>query len=159
MIRRTAAAGLLLLAGTAYLTLVVPARRETDEARAECARAREQRQRLRERVADLERRAVAAGRAPAGDAAAAARALRGSFLRATTGLPVEAVQIAVNPGERGALAARGRLVAEGRLADLLRLATRLTAPSSGLLVERVGLAETRTKVRLEVEGFSAGEDS
>jgi hypothetical protein len=158
MSRRAGVAGLLLLlAGAAHLAVVAPARRDRDEARTEYARAREERQRLRERVADLERHRVAAGQAPAADAAAAVRALRLSFLRATEGLPVESVQISAVPGERGAVAARGRLAAEGRLDDVLRVTTRLV--SSGLLFERVGLAEAHGRVRLEVEGFSVREGS
>lgn len=159
MTRRLVAAALLLLAGAVYLALVVPARRERDDARQEWARGREERQRLRARIADLERRVATAERAPAGDAATAVRALRRSLLRATDALPVEAVQIGASASERGAVAARGHLVARGRLADLLRLTTRLTAPSSGLLVERATLAESGGRVRLEVDGFSVRDGS
>ena len=159
MTRRLAAAALLVLAGAVYLALVVPARRERDDARQEWARGREERQRLRAQRHGPRAPGGRGGRAPAGDAAAAVRALRRSLLRATDALPVEALQIGASPAERGAVAARGHLVAEGRLADLLRLTTRLTAPSSGLLVERVTLAETGGRVRLEVDGFSVRDGS
>jgi hypothetical protein len=54
--------------------------------------------------------------------------------------------------------AHGRLAAEGRLGDVLRLTTRLASPSSGLAVERVGLAESHERVRLEVEGVGVRDD-
>jgi len=160
MMRRVRAAGLLLLLAVgAYVGIAVPARQTRDEVRRDCDRAREERERLRERVAELERQGAVSGRASLSDAAAAVRALRRSLLRATAGLPVEAVQISAAAGERGAVGARGRLAAEGRLGDVLRLTTRLTSPSSGLLVERVGLAEAHGRVRLEVEGLGVGEGS
>jgi hypothetical protein len=160
MIRRARAAGLLLLlAGAVYVGIAVPARQDRDEVRRGCDRAREERERLRDRVADLERQGDASGRAGPSSSAAAVRALRRSLLRATAGLPVEAVQISVAAGERGAFGTRGRLAAEGRLGDVLRLTTRLTSPSSGLLVERVGLAEAQGRVRVEVEGLGLEEGS
>jgi hypothetical protein len=46
-------------------------------------------------------------------------------------------------------------VAEGRQADLLRAAARLADPSSGVVVERLRLAEAPAgAVRLELEAFS-----
>lgn len=157
MSRRVAAALLLVAALGVHLGVALPARRQRDEARDAFARGREERERLRGQAARLERRA-AAGRAPAGDAAAA-RALRLSLLRATEGLPLGAVRISVDVG-RGSVAARGRLAAEGRQADLLRAAGRLAEPSSGVLLERVALAETPGGgVRIEVEAFSTRGDS
>ena len=147
-----AAAVLLAVALGLHLGVALPARRQRDEARDGFARGREERERLRAQATRVERRA-AAGRAPAGDAAAA-RALRLSLLRATEGLALGAVRISAEAG-RGGVAARGRLVAEGRQADLLRAAGRLAEPSSGVLLERVGLAEAPGgDVRLEVEAFS-----
>ena len=153
MKRRLAAALLLLTALGLHLGVAVPARRERDEAWREFARARQERERLRVQTARLERRA-AAGRAPAGDAAAA-RALRLSLLRAIEGLPLRAVQIGAEAGHRGAVAARGRLAAEGRQADLLRATGRLAEGASGVLLERVVLVQVPGgAVRLEVEAFS-----
>jgi hypothetical protein len=150
--RRVAAAVLLATALGVHLGVALPARRQRDEARDAFARGREERERLRAQAARLERRA-AAGRAPAGDAAAA-RALRLSLLRATEGLPLGGVRISAE-AVRGPVAARGRLAAEGRQADVLRAAGRLADPSSGVLLGRVGLVETPGgEVRLEVEAFS-----
>jgi hypothetical protein len=101
-----------------------------------------------------ERRAAATVRAPAGDAAAA-RALRQSLLGATEGLALGSLRIEAEAGRRGGVAARGRLAAEGRQADLLHAAGRLAEPSSGVVVERLRLAEARAgAVRLELEAIS-----
>jgi hypothetical protein len=153
MTRRVAAALLLLAALGVHLGVAVPARRQRDEAREAFARARAERERLRARAAQHERRA-AAGRAPAGEAAAI-RALRLSLLKATEGLPLAAVQISTEAGHRGGVAARGRLVAAGRQADLLRAAGRLTEPSAGVRLGHVTLLDVRSgALRLEVEAFS-----
>jgi hypothetical protein len=140
-----------------HLGVTLPARRLRDEARDEFARGREERERLRAQTARLERRA-AAGRAPAGDAAAA-RALRRCLLRATEGLPLGAVSIGVEAG-RGGVAARGRLAAQGGQTDLLHAAGRLAEPSSGVLLERVALVEAPGgETRIEVEAFSIRDDT
>lgn len=158
MKRRVAAALLLVAAAGLHVGVARPARRQRDEARDEFARSREERERLRADAARLERRA-AAGRAPAGDAAAI-RALRLSLLRATEGLPLGAIRIAAEAGRGAAVAARGRLVAEGRQADLLRAAARLAEPSSGVLLERVALlGATDGEIQIEVEAFSVRGDS
>ena len=153
MTRRLLALLLVLAALGLHAGVTVPIRRDRDAARRDFASAREERERLRARLSLLERRA-AAGRAPAGDAAAA-RALRLSLLRATERLPLGGVQIAVEWGGRGDVAARGRLTAEGTQADLLRAAERLADPASGLLVEQVELRTARDRgLRLEVDAFS-----
>jgi hypothetical protein len=150
---RLAAALLLVAAVGLHLGVTVPTRRQRDESRREFAGAREERERLRSRLSHLEKRA-AAGRTPSGDAAAAG-ALRRLLLRSTERLPLGAVQIGVEAGRRGAVAARGRLSAEGAQADLLRAAERLADPSSGVLLEHVALLPARDGgLRLEVEAFS-----
>jgi hypothetical protein len=151
--RRVAAVLLVVAALGLHFGVTLPARRQRDEVRDGFARGREERERLRAQAVRLERRA-AAGRAPAGDAAAA-RALRLTLLQAAEGLPLGAVRIAAEPGRGSSEAARGRLVAEGRQADVLRAAGRLAEPASGVLLERVSLVEARGGgVRLEVEAFS-----
>jgi hypothetical protein len=148
------AGALLLLAALGlYLGVASPARRSRDASRGEFARAREERERLRSRLALLERRAATV-RAPSGDAAAA-RALRHSLLEATRGLGLGSVQIGAEAGRRGAVAAHGRLSAEGGQATLLRSAERLAEPASGVLLERVSLRPGRDgTLRLEIEAFS-----
>ena len=145
-------APIVLLAASAggWLTVVAPLRSERDRVRAEYARVRQERERLRALLGEAERRAQVA-RTPA-DAAAAGRVLRRAFLRATDGLHLEAVQIAVSGDRR--LGTRGRLSAEGGLAELLRLTDRLADPGSGVRIERVGLARTSrdSARRIEVEG-------
>jgi hypothetical protein len=155
--RRVAAALLLAAALGLHFGVTLPARRQRDEAREGFARGREERERLRAQAVRLERRA-AAGRAPAGDAAAA-RALRLSLLQAIEGLALGAVRISAEAGRGSAMAARGRLVAEGRQADVLRAAGRLAEPSSGVLLQRVSLVEAGGEVRLEVEAYSVRGES
>lgn len=152
-----AALVLLLAAATGWVGLVVPARRARDRARSDFARARQERERLRAEVALVQRRGQAEP-APK-DAAEAARALRRSYLRATEGLPVRGVQIAV-AGAGGGSGAQGSLVADGRLADLLRLAERLVDPAASVRVERVSLTELRgaagRPAHIEIQGRGAG---
>ncbi len=143
---------LLAFAAGGWLAVVVPARSSRDRDRAAYARTRQERELLRVRLMQLERRAQAV-HTPA-DAAAAGRALRRAFLRALEGLHVESVQIAAS-GDRK-LGARGRLSAEGELAELLRLTDRLAGPGSGVRIERLGLSRTSDTMvkRLELEGVS-----
>jgi hypothetical protein len=150
---RRGLAGLVLLAAAAgvWLGFAEPARRERDLARAEYARGREERERLRAQALTLERQGAADRTPQAG--AAAARALRAALLAATRGLPVEGVQIAASPSE-GRVAARGRLSAEGSMATVVRLAERLAAVESGVLVDRVELAVARRaggEIRLDAD--------
>jgi hypothetical protein len=148
------AAALLLMAALGlFLGVTSPARRARDASWGEFARAREERERLRSRLAALERRAATV-RAPSGDAAAA-RALRLCLLEATRGLDLGSVQIGAQAGRRGTVAARGRLTVEGGQADLLRSAERLADPASGVLLDRVSLRPARDgALRMELEAFS-----
>ncbi len=147
-------AGLALLVSViGWLTVVAPARRARDLARAEYAEARQDRERLRARVAALQRRSA---RTAADDPTAAGRALRLALLRATEGLAVERVQIGA-AGERSAALARGRLSAEGGFSELLRLADRLADGRSGVRIERMSLVQMPQPAaakRLEVEAVS-----
>lgn len=155
MTRRLAAAVLVLLAAWLWLGVAAPARRERDAAREEFARLRSQRERVRSRVAELERRA-AVGRTPE-SGAAAARALRRALLQCTEGAPVGAVHIAAGPAGRGRVVATGRLSVEGPLDAVLGVADRLADARSGVLVQRAVLVATRPgglEVRLDVEGVS-----
>ena len=154
MTRRWAAVLFVLVSLGLHLAVAAPARRQRDEARDEFGRLRGERERLRVQAAQLERRAAAVARAPLGGAAAA-RALRASLLRATAGLPLGAVRIGAQAGQRGTVAARGRLAAEGRQTDLLRAAGRLAEASSGVVLEKVVIFEVRGgELCLEVEAFS-----
>jgi hypothetical protein len=150
---RGAALALLLAAALGWLGLVAPARRERDRARADYARVREERERLRIDLSSLERRAHVTV-APS-DGAAAGRALRLTLLHATEGLPVEVVQLSAT-GERTGVVARGSLAAQGEMADLLRIAERLVDPAAGVRVERVALVPVPDGgMRLDLEGSSS----
>jgi hypothetical protein len=130
-----------------------PAQRERDDALSEYASARVERERLRVRLADLDRRTSEDEGATAADGAAAVQALRQAALEALEGLRVSGVEISTSPAAQGALAARGRLVARADFAEALRLARRLASPSSGLLLSGVTFFETRDAVRIEAETF------
>jgi hypothetical protein len=149
---------LLAIAVVVFAALVPTARRERDAARQQYALAREERERLRVRLADLSRRTSEDERATAADGAGAIRMLRQAVLRATHGLPVSSVEISVSGTARGAIAARGRFAAVGDFVDVLRLARRIASSSSGLLLERVSFGEVRGAVRLEAEAFILKEE-
>jgi hypothetical protein len=151
--RRVLALMLFVTAAALFLLVARPAQRQGDEARRGYASARLERERLRVRLAHLDRRTSEEGGATAADGAAAVQALRQAALDALEGLSVSGVQISTVPAEQGAIAARGRLVAEAEFVEALRLARRLASPSSGLLLSRVGLQDTRDGIRLEAETF------
>lgn len=153
MMRRVVA--LLLLAGAVVVVAVgVPsAHRERDAARREYRAARTEREQLRVRLADLDRRTSEDRQPTAATGAAAVRALRGGVLAATDGLEVTGVEVTTSVAARGAVAVQGRLAAEGDFVEVLRLARRLASSSSGVLLEGVTLGEVRGRVRLEAEAF------
>jgi hypothetical protein len=150
---------LVALAVLIFVALVPSARRERDAARQQYAAAREERERLRVRLADLGRRTFEEDRATAADGVSAARALRLAVLRATEGLAVSGVEVSVSVASGSAIAARGRFVAQGQFTEVLRLARRLADSSSGLLLGRVSLAEARGAVRIEADTFILREGS
>jgi hypothetical protein len=153
MTRRSLALLVLVVAGVIFVTLVLPAQRGRKAAQEEYAHARAERQRLQVRVAGLDRRTREDQGATAADGAAAVRALRSAVIEATNGLTMNAVSVSTRTSARGAVAARGQVAAEGRFVDALRLTRRLSAPSSGLLLERVSLAEVGAEVRVEASAF------
>lgn len=153
MTRRTLGLVLFVLAAVVLVTLVLPARRGRGAAREEYAQARTERQRLRVQLANLDRRTSEEHGATAADGAAAVQALRQAALRATNGLAVSGVAVSTSVHPRGAIAARGQLSAEGRFVDALRLTRRLSAPSSGLLLQRVTLGPAGGAVRVEAHAF------
>ena len=154
MSRRSVGLALLAAGLLIHLGVTLPARSARDASREAFAHQREERARLRADVARLERRRPATpAPAPAGDAAAA-RVLRQSLLQATRGLPVDEVEIAVQPDRRGGIAARGRLSASGSQADLLRVAGRLAERVSGVRLERVQLVGGTGRHRIEAETVS-----
>lgn len=153
MTRRTLALVLLVAAAVVFVAVVLPARSDRSAAREEYGLARAEQQRLRVRLADVDRRTSEEQGATAADGAAAVRALRQAALEATSGLPVSGVAVSTSLSPRGAVAARGQLVVEGRFADALRLTRRLASPSSGLLLERMVLGQAGGAVRVEASAF------
>jgi hypothetical protein len=153
MTRRRLALLLLVLAAAVYAAFVLPAERVRGAAQTEHARARTDRERLKVRLASLDRRTSEDQGATAADGAAAVRALRRASLRAMDGLPVSAVEVSTRVEARGTVAARGKIVAQGTFVDALRLTRRLAGPSSGLLLQSVELGEARGSVRVVASVF------
>jgi hypothetical protein len=153
MTRAVLALVLMVVAAMVFVSFVLPARRERAVALEEHAAARAERESLRVRLADLDRRTSEDQGATAADGAAAVRALRRAALQATDGLPLSGIAVSTATTTGSAVAARGRLVAEGPFVETLRLARRLAVPSSGLLLERVSLGQGRGGVRLEASAF------
>jgi hypothetical protein len=164
---RALAAVLALAAAGGWAACVLPARQARDRARADFARARLERERLRLEVAGLERgmggERGTRGEGPPRDAAEAARSLRRSFLRATAGLPLGEVSLSASrAGGSGRGATRGTLTAEGRLADLLRLSERLLEPTQGVRIRLVTLGiapggdHATKRIEIECSGEGAG---
>jgi len=153
MTRRALAVILFSLAVGLFLFVARPAQREADAARRDFASARVERERLRVRLAHLDRRTSEDEGAMASDGAAAVRALRLAALEALEGLSVSGVELSTSPTEQGAIAARGRLAVRAEFAEVLRLARRLASPSSGLLLSRITLRRAGDAVTLEAETF------
>jgi hypothetical protein len=154
--RRLTTAVVAATAAALWFGVAAPSRGQRDAARDEFERLRAERERVRSRVVELERRA-AVGRTPE-SGAAAARALRRAFLQATDGVPVGGVYIATNPADRGRMAATGRLAVEGPLDAVLVVTDRLADRDSGVILRHVAIAVPRPgdlEVKLDIDGASA----
>lgn len=150
--------GLVLLLGASlgYVGLVRPARHELAVVQDDFARSREERDRLRARLADLERRVqvrariTAAGPEPGrGDSAGR---LRNAVLRVVDSSRVSRVSLSVSAG-RVPVAAKVHLTAEGRFADLVPLTGRLVSGPPGLILERLRLTPAAGRVVADLQGF------
>jgi hypothetical protein len=144
-------AGLVLLAAAASTWLFAgrPALAQRDRARAEYARAREERLSQRARVHSLERRAEA----PRTIGPEGAREMRLALLGATRDLGVRSVGIEAAGTARETI--RGRLSAVGRMTEVLAVAERLARPDACLTLQRLDLTPTgperEADIRLNVE--------
>ena len=168
MILRAAALALLLAAGVGYAGFAVPARREAASVQDQYARARDERQRLRARLAELERRSRVrpgtSSRAVAGATARPSAAqggaqgreqaanVRRAVLGVVDGAHLSGVQLSVSTG-RSPVGAKVRLTAEGRFADIVPLAGQLTSGPPGLVLERVHMSPKGGRIVADVEAF------
>jgi hypothetical protein len=151
--RRAVTLALLALAAGLYFFVARPAQRQAEDARQAFAGARVERERLRVRLAHLDRRMSEDGGAMAADGATAVRALRRASLEALEGLSISGIEISTSPATQGTIAARGHLTARAGFVEALRLARRLASPSSGLLLSRITLVEAGDAVRVEADTF------
>ena len=155
MIPRAVGSVLLLGAGLGYAAMVVPARRDLRAAQDGFAQAREERQRLRVRVAELERRVQVRARvaaAPESGRGESAGRLRRAVLSEVEGARVSGVQLSVSAG-RAPVAAKVHLILEGSFPDVLPLTGRLVSGPPGLVLERLRLSPKDQRVVADLEGF------
>jgi hypothetical protein len=154
---RVAAAVLLLCALFLWLGVTGPARRDAVEAQRQFAQGREERERLRLRTAEAERRMAYVDRLAAaspGGAQDPVGGLRRTALVALSGTALSGTQIEVTPG-RAPMAARARLDARGSFREALRLCERLSGPESGVALERVQLTSAAgSELRVDLDGFT-----
>jgi hypothetical protein len=149
--------GLVLLLGAllCYFGLVRPARRELAVVQEDFARSREEREVLRARTADLERRVQVRSRitaAPEPSRGDSAGRLRSAVLRVVDASRVSGVTLSVSPG-RVPVAAKVHLTAEGRFADLVPLTGRLVSGPPGLILERLRMTLAAGRIVADLEGF------
>ncbi len=147
------------LALVVWLAAVRPVNQETAIAQREFGRTRVERERLRQRMATLERRVavhtqlVAASSAASGDPV---KALRKVVVEAVSGMPLSDVRLEVSPG-RPPTAAQVRLSAVGPFREILRLGERLFGPRSAIALERVQLTSAAGgAIQADIEGFTLG---
>ena len=156
MTARMVGLALLVAAGLGYLGLVRPARRDLAVVQDECARSLDERERLRARRADLERRVqvrvrIAAPGPESGGGDSAGR-LRNAVLRVVDASRVSGVTLSISAG-RVPVAAKVHLTAEGRFADLVPLTGRLVSGPPGLILERLRLTPATGRIVADVEAF------
>jgi hypothetical protein len=150
--------GFVLLLGAllCFVGLVRPARHDLAGVQDDFARSREERERLRARMAELERRVqvrariTGAGLEPGrGDSTGR---LRNAVLRVVDAARVSGVTLSVSAG-RVPVAAKVHLTAEGRFADLVPLTGRLLSGPPGLVLERLRLTPAAGRIVADLEGF------
>ena len=153
---RIAGLALMFGAGLGYVGLVRPARGDLAAAEHDFARAREERERLRARTADLERRvhvrARITGAGPEPGQGDSAGRLRNAVLQVVDASRVSRVTLSVSAG-RVPVAAKVHLTAEGRFADLVPLTGRLVSGPPALILERLRLTPSAGRIVVEVDGF------
>jgi len=153
------AALFLLAAGLLYVTVTLPARQAVAAAQDAFGRVRDERLRLRARLAEREQQAAAEDRAAAALAAAAGGPgdavvhVRRSVVGSLEGAVVSGVRLTVTSG-RAPVGAKLRFSAEGRYGEALRLTGHLARPGSGLVLESVRFRPSPAGLTLELTGFS-----
>ena len=158
---RVAAAVLLLLAVAVYAAGTRPLRAQAAAASEQYRQARDQRRDARARLAEIERREAARGRAAAALAAARSapaggvRDVRRGVVDVVTRARVSAVRLGVRPG-RPPASASVTLSAEGSFADVVRLAAELARPGQGLVFDRVRLVSRPPRVGLDLDAAGLG---
>ena len=147
---------LLLAAGLGYLGLVRPARRDLAVVQDECARSLDERERLRARTADLERRVQVRARitaaAPEPGRGDSTGRLRNDVLHVVDASRVSGVTLSISAG-RVPVVAKVHLTAQGRFADLVPLTGRLVSGPPGLILERLRLTPAAGRIVADVEAF------
>jgi hypothetical protein len=155
---RVLASVLIVAAAILQLAVAEPARRRAAALQAASAHAGHQAARLRAQIEESEAALAIRDRvarievpgAPGADDDLAR--LRRSMLRALDGVRVSDVALGVAPAP-APVATAASLRAEGSFGEVVRLATRMVAPGSGLILRKVRLRAPRDgRIALEVEG-------
>jgi hypothetical protein len=148
---------LLLLAGTLYAGVALPARRAAVHLEAEQARIQTEADPLRRWLTKSETRRLAqqAWHEAAQRADGSVTAVRHRVLASVDGALVSGVRLSVVAAQPP-LAARTRFAALGSFPDLMGLADRMIGPRTGVAPERVRLAPSGSLVSLELDGVVLG---
>ena len=122
--------------------------------------ARVERQEVRTRLSELERRhqararAVAAVKGAAGDPAVTTRTVRQSVAQAVAGSRASGVNLTIRPSTAGVDV---NVTARGNAAEILDLTSHLSRPTSGVVLDRVSLTRVDGRVALQVTGLGIAE--
>ena len=154
---RAAAAVLLALAALLWAGVALPARQSLPGLEQEIARTRADGERLRERLAEVERHEEARARMATAFSASLSRAdlateLRQSLVSVLDRAKATNVRLSVARAEPP-VAAQARLSADGSFAELVRLSGLLSRPG-GLVLEEVRFEPTPTGLSLRLEGIA-----
>jgi hypothetical protein len=143
---------MLVAAGGLYWGVALPARRATAQAEAELQRVEAERDPLRQRLEERERRRAVeeAWRRAGPGGKYRALTLRRSLLASIDAAPLSGLRLDVTPVP-APLAVRARLSAGGRFEDLVALAQRVVGFRTGLVPERLRWAVTGSEVSLDIE--------
>lgn len=142
-----------------YATAAIPMQRQAAEAADEYRLARNESRDIRSRLARLERRDAAQGRAAAALALATpadtVRAVRRSVVRTLQGAKVSGVRLGV-VASRAPYSAKVHLTATGAFPDVMRLSAFLARPETGVVLDRVRLSPRGDVVTLDLDAVTLG---
>jgi hypothetical protein len=150
-----AAAAMAVLAAVLYFGVTVPTRRQAAMTADAYGRARVERQEAMGRLAALQRRLEARGRAVSAatgagaDPATTTRAVRLAVSRVLESSRARGVQLGIRPGSEGVDVS---IQARGAAHDVLRLAGELARPEVGVVLGSVQMVRAGDTVAVQIQG-------